>query len=117
MEGSLNLPEGLVVRPAAAGDVDAITELIASCELDLDGTAEIDPGDVVMDFGRAGFDPATDCVLVLDGGASSAGRRSTGRGRRSTCARHTATGASVRRSSRGPSSAPGAQGPRRPTRS
>jgi GNAT superfamily N-acetyltransferase len=67
MDAPLSLPEGLAVRHAATGDIDAITELIAACELDLDGAAEIDRGDIVMDLGRAGFDPSTDCVLVLDG--------------------------------------------------
>ncbi|HSD48292.1 MAG TPA: GNAT family N-acetyltransferase [Actinomycetota bacterium] len=60
-------PDGLTSRPADRDDVAAITELIAACELDLDGEAEIDPGDVEMSFGRAGYDPALDCVLVHEG--------------------------------------------------
>ncbi len=58
------LPEGFTWRPASTADVDAVTGLIAACELDLDGVAEIDRGDVAMDFGRVGFDLARDCVLV-----------------------------------------------------
>ena len=61
------LPDGLTSRAASREDVAEITELIAACELDLDGEAEIDPGDVEMAFGQAGYDPALDCVLVFDG--------------------------------------------------
>lgn len=65
----MNLAEGLTARPASPGDIDAVTELIAACELDLDGAAEVDRADLVMDFGRVGFEPARDCVLVFDGAA------------------------------------------------
>ncbi|HEU4355318.1 MAG TPA: GNAT family N-acetyltransferase [Actinomycetota bacterium] len=64
MDAGLALPNGLTSRGATREDVDAITELIAACELDLDGEAEIDAGDVEMSFGVAGYDPALDCVLV-----------------------------------------------------
>jgi GNAT superfamily N-acetyltransferase len=67
MDARLSLPEGLTVRPATAEDADAITALIGACELDADGVAEVDLDDVLMGFGRAGFDPATDMVLVHDG--------------------------------------------------
>ena len=67
MDAGLRLPRGLTSRAATRADADAITELIAACELDLDGVAEIDPGDVQMSFGRAGYDPARDCVLVFEG--------------------------------------------------
>lgn len=67
MDADLHLPSGLTSRAGTRDDADAITELIAACELDLDGVAEIDPGDVEMSFGRAGYDPARDCVLVHDG--------------------------------------------------
>ncbi len=67
MDTHLHIPDGLTSRPATPDDIGTITELIAACELDLDGVAEIDPGDVEMSFGRAGYDPARDCVLVLDG--------------------------------------------------
>jgi len=67
MDAGLHLPNGLTSRAATDDDVDAITELIAACELDLDGVAEIDRGDVEMSFGRTGYDAGRDCVLVLDG--------------------------------------------------
>lgn len=68
MDAPDRLPAGLTSRAATPADVEAITELIAACELDLDGVAEIDRGDVEMSFEQAGYDPALDCVLVLDGG-------------------------------------------------
>ena len=67
MDPSLRLPDGLTARPGAPSDVDAVTDLIAACELDLDGEAEIDRGDVQMAFGRAAYDPARDLVLVHEG--------------------------------------------------
>ena len=67
MDPGLRLPDGLTSRPAARGDVDAITELIGACEEHDDGAVEIDRGDVEMSFSRAGFDPARDCLLVHEG--------------------------------------------------
>lgn len=68
MDAGLDLPDGLTSRAPTRDDIGALTELIAACELDLDGVAEIDPGDVEMSFGRAGYDPALDRVLVHEGG-------------------------------------------------
>lgn len=67
MDPAPRLPPGLTSRPATRDDIGAVTELIAACELDLDGAVEIDRGDVEMSFGRAGFDPGRDRLLVLDG--------------------------------------------------
>ncbi len=64
---SRTTPDGPTWRAATPRDVAAITDLIAACELDVDGMAEIDPGDVQMSFGRIGFDASVDCVLALDG--------------------------------------------------
>jgi GNAT superfamily N-acetyltransferase len=61
------LPAGLAQRPATTADVDAIFELVAAAELDLDGAVETDRDDVAMQFGRSGFDPAEDCQLVFEG--------------------------------------------------
>ncbi len=69
MDTGLSLPSGFTSRPASLEDVDLITELVAECELDLDGVAEIDRGDVEMSFGRAGYDGARDCRIVLEGDA------------------------------------------------
>jgi GNAT superfamily N-acetyltransferase len=62
----IELPDGLTSRPATVTDVVAITELIAACEDHDDGAVEIDPEDVVMAFGRVGWDPATDSSLVFE---------------------------------------------------
>ncbi len=61
------LPHGLTCRPATLADVEAVAELIAACELEDDGVAEIDLGDVATAFRREGFDPGRDCLLVHDG--------------------------------------------------
>ena len=61
---SLNLPPGLTSRPVTAADVPAIIELIAACELDADGVAEVDEGD--LSFERPGFDEDVDTMLVFD---------------------------------------------------
>ena len=64
---SIELPEGLMSRPATAGDIPALVGLIAASEEHDDGAVEIDADDLVMDFGRVGFDPGTDAILVFDG--------------------------------------------------
>lgn len=60
------LPEGLTARPASLDDVDVMTALIAAVELDVDGVAEIAREDLVVDFGRSGFDPESDSLLVFE---------------------------------------------------
>ncbi|MGZ8628532.1 MAG: GNAT family N-acetyltransferase [Actinomycetota bacterium] len=63
----IELPAGYTARAASREDVGVVFDLVAAAEEHLDGVAEIDVDDVEMDFGRVGFDPATDCVIVLDG--------------------------------------------------
>jgi GNAT superfamily N-acetyltransferase len=63
----LDLPSGLVARPARAEDIPAIVELIGACERDADGVAEVDESDV--SFERHGFDEELDTMLVFDGDA------------------------------------------------
>jgi hypothetical protein len=60
---SLDLPPGLTARPATAEDIPVIVELIATCELEEDGVAEVDEGDV--SFERHGLDPELDTMLVF----------------------------------------------------
>jgi mycothiol synthase len=68
MDIRLNLPEGLTARPAAAEEYkDAVTALIAACELADDGVVEVDRDDLVVSFGRAGFDLGVDALMVFDG--------------------------------------------------
>lgn len=63
------LPKGFAARPAAWDDVDAVTALVAACEVLHDGVASVDREDVVADWGRGSFDLATDSVVVLAGDA------------------------------------------------
>ena len=53
-----------VRRPAAMRP--RILELIAACELADDGLAEVDEHDITVGFGRYGFDPALDSLLVFE---------------------------------------------------
>jgi GNAT superfamily N-acetyltransferase len=64
---TLDLPAGLVARPATATDADVIFELVAACEVDADGVTEVDMHDITVAFGRHGFDPSLDTLLVFDG--------------------------------------------------
>ncbi len=63
----IELPRGMTHRPPTAGDAGVITELIAACEEHDDGIREIDLEDLEMAFGRVGWDPARDAVLVFEG--------------------------------------------------
>ena len=63
---TIELPNGLVARPATSADAGAIYELIAACELADDGVAEVDEYDITVGFGRYGFDPTLDSLLVFE---------------------------------------------------
>lgn len=63
------LPKGFSARPATTEDVEAVTELIAACELADDGVPEVDRDDVASDFGRPALDLERDSLLVFDGDA------------------------------------------------
>ena len=63
---TIELPDGLVARPPTRDDAGAIYGLVAACELEDDGVVEIDEPDVAVGFGRYGFDPALDALLVFD---------------------------------------------------
>jgi mycothiol synthase len=77
------LPEaGLTTRPARADDAGPIYRLIADCERDLDGVAEIDLDDVVTDLARPGLDPDRDTVLVHAPGGELVGWAQVNGGRR-----------------------------------
>ena len=60
-------PAGLTARPATTGDAQAIHRLIAACEHDLDGRAEVDLDDIVSDLARPGMDLMQDTVLLHAG--------------------------------------------------
>lgn len=63
---NLAVPPGFTSRPATAADARAIFELIAACEVDADGVAEVDEHDITVGFGRHGFDPTLDSLLVFE---------------------------------------------------
>lgn len=65
---NLDLPPGFSSRPATVADARAILELIATCEVDADGVAEVDEHDITVAFGRHGFDPGLDTQLVFEDG-------------------------------------------------
>ena len=65
---NLDLPPGFSSRPATAADARAIFELVAACEVDADGVAEVDEHDITVAFGRPGFDPGLDTQLVFEEG-------------------------------------------------
>ena len=63
---TIELPDGLTARPATPDDARSIFELIAACEIDADGVAEVDEHDITLGFGRHGFDPTLDSLLVFE---------------------------------------------------
>jgi GNAT superfamily N-acetyltransferase len=68
-DGVIELPGGRTSRGATLDDIDVITELVITCELDANGVADVDRDDFVSGFARMGFDPARDALLVFDGEA------------------------------------------------
>ncbi|MGA9160019.1 MAG: GNAT family N-acetyltransferase [Actinomycetota bacterium] len=64
---TIELPAGLRSRAANPADAQAIYELMAACELEADGVAEVDIHDLTGAFVRHGFDPGLDSILVFEG--------------------------------------------------
>ena len=62
---TIELPGGLAARPSTPEDARAIYELVALCELADDGVTEIDEDEIAVGFGRHGFDPTLDSMLVF----------------------------------------------------
>ncbi len=60
----LELPDGFVARRLRPGDVQAVADLVAATELDVDGVVEIDVTDVQGDWERPSFDLASMAVGV-----------------------------------------------------
>jgi GNAT superfamily N-acetyltransferase len=63
----IQLPRGLRSRPLQPGDAEVVTALIAACELQDDGVAEIAVEDVVADWSRPGVFLDDQSTAVLDG--------------------------------------------------
>ncbi len=57
----------LTVRSATLDDVDAVTALVAACEIEARGSAEIEAEEVAESWARPTIDLAGDVVVVLDG--------------------------------------------------
>jgi mycothiol synthase len=63
----LPLADGHLSRRLTRDDAQAVTDLVAATELDVDGTVEIDVSDVRVDWERPNFDLATMSVGVQHG--------------------------------------------------
>jgi len=61
---ALHLPDGYLARPLTPEDAQAVTDLVAATELDVDGQVEIDVTDVQGDWNRPSFDLATMAIGV-----------------------------------------------------
>jgi GNAT superfamily N-acetyltransferase len=59
------LSDGFTARPATLDDVDAVTAVVAACELQHDGVVGVDREDIVADWGRASFDLASESLVAL----------------------------------------------------
>jgi len=60
----LRLPDGFSQRPLTSDDLQAVTDLVAATELDVDGEVEIDVSDVRGEWERPNFDLATMAIGV-----------------------------------------------------
>jgi mycothiol synthase len=61
------LPAGMIARPAAPADVDAVAELVAAYEIEVIGEADVNREDVLGDWRRPSFDLARQSMLVREG--------------------------------------------------
>jgi len=61
---NLHLPDGYHARPLTPEDAQAVTDLVAATELDVDGEVEIDLTDVQGDWERPSFDLTTMAIGV-----------------------------------------------------
>jgi len=63
------LPEGIAARAATWDDVDAVTSLVAACELLHDGVSAVHREDIVADWARSSFDLTRHSVVATSGDA------------------------------------------------
>ena len=61
-----DLPGGLAARPATFDDVDAVTSLVAACELAVHGGSDTDRSEVEAYWRQPSFDLAADTLLVFE---------------------------------------------------
>jgi len=62
----IHLPEGLAARPTTFEDVEAVTRLIAACELTVHGEIDTDRSEVEVSWRQPSFDLAADSLLVFE---------------------------------------------------
>jgi hypothetical protein len=67
------LPAGYRLRAPAPGDLDAVADVLIADELGEAGQIVLGTGFVRDEWGRAGFDLATDAWLVVDGAEAVVG--------------------------------------------
>jgi GNAT superfamily N-acetyltransferase len=65
--GVIRLPEGLSARSATFDDVDAVTSLVAACELAIHGEADTNRSEIDGVWRQPSFDIAADSLLALEG--------------------------------------------------
>jgi len=63
----MSVPLGMSTRPAEAGDLQAVYELVAADERRHIGQIEIEPQDIASFWARPSFDLATDSITVWEG--------------------------------------------------
>lgn len=56
------------LRPPTADEAEAVTQLIAACDIAEYGTADIEIDDVLVDWRRPGFDLEKDAVVAVEDG-------------------------------------------------
>jgi GNAT superfamily N-acetyltransferase len=61
------LPDGVLARPLADADVDAVVELVNTCELADAGRVMMERADLLSDMGTDGFDRERDVVVIWEG--------------------------------------------------
>lgn len=62
-----DLPEGVSARPLTHDDVPALVRVMTAYEIAAVGSAVIQEADILGDWGRPSFDPATSTIGVFDG--------------------------------------------------
>jgi mycothiol synthase len=73
------------LRPPAAAEAEAVTQLIAACDIAEYGSADIELDDVLVDWARPGFKLEQDAVVAVDDGRIVGYAAVTRSGHRDAC--------------------------------
>jgi mycothiol synthase len=73
------------LRPPAAAEAEAVTQLIAACDIAEYGSADIELDDVLVDWARPGFKLEQDAVVAIDHGRIVGYAAVTRSGHRDAC--------------------------------